>query len=222
MAAQAPLGPNSLLLQYQAYAQDKFHLYRNGLPGATLDISSIRRGMRDGNPVAIARWNQIIARTNTLPRPGNFQFTQGHRQRLGALAAARRIRFRGWRIPPIPRPSDDAQVAITNQLNNFRNLLRSTMRYIKCLGWGGEGVLTLWRYQPSTGQSYLVVLKQTANGNGTRSDTRPRLFTGAILRERTTHTVSANLEENVSLSFWTNRLISTRCCVEHHILCPGS
>lgn len=175
----------------QAYFQDKFHLYRNGRRGVKDTLRAIYARANAGDAAAIRRRNNINARLGTLPRPGNFQFRSRHRDRLGAIAFDKRKPFRD-KIPNAMRqPGADAQEAGKEQLNNFRNLLRTTFRYIKCLGAGTDGVLTLWRYQPSRGQTHHVVMKQSARGHRRRG-ARPTLDVERILREKDMTTVSTN------------------------------
>lgn len=178
----------------QAYCQDKFHLYRNGLPGAGDSLGTIHDRARNRNAAAVARWGNIQQRRNTIPRPGNFQLNMLDRARLRAIATASRTLFRGLVLQPVPRPPDDIQEAIRDQLNNFRELLRTSLRYVKCVGWGRDGVLTLWRYQPSRGQEFRVVMKQSAFGLGPRGRpvARTSLNTVSIVREKDIMTVSPN------------------------------
>lgn len=137
----------------QAYFQDKFHLYRNGLPGAGVTLGAIDEGNKNGDPASVARWADIVRRTATLPRQaGNYRFLLFHQTRLKNIAAARRVSYRGWKPEAIPRPDKATQEAAKDQLNNFRNLLRSTLFFDKCIGWGRDGILTLWRYKPSRGR----------------------------------------------------------------------
>lgn len=197
----------------QAYCQDKFHLYRNGLPGAGDGLRAIEEGNRNGNAAAVARWGNITARFLTIPRPGNFRFNLWHRARLRAIATARRTLFRGRVLQPIPRPEGDAQEAIREQLNNFRDLLRTSLRYVKCVGWGRDGVLTLWRYQPSRGQEFRVVMKQSARGGRPprRPADRPSLYTTMIIREKNIMTVSPSCNQSNPLSSYLGML--TKPCL---------
>lgn len=190
--AAAPGPANQRLNLVQAYCQDKFHLYRNGITGFSDSLRTIYDGHIAGIAAHTARWNNILARRNTIPRAGYFRFILWHRARLGAIAAANRIPYRGWEQPPIPRPDDETQEPIKEQLNNFRELLRSTLRFVKCVGWGRDGVLTLWRYRPSRGREHLVVLKQSAIGGRPpgRPGARPRLSVTMLMREKEIMTVS--------------------------------
>lgn len=211
---------NQALTEIQAYCQDKFHLYRNGLPGAGDTLGTILVGVRNGDPAAVARWARITARFATIPRPGNFRFILWHRARLRAMATARRTPFRGRELPPIPRPDENIQEAIGGQLNNFRDLLRSSFRYVKCVGWGRDGVLTLWRYQPSRGQEFRVVMKQSAYGarQRGRQRARPVLSTGMIMRERDIMTVSPNCSQNSPVSSHLD--ILTNACLSDAVSSP--
>lgn len=222
----AMAGANADLTLRQAYCQDKFHLYRNGLPGAGDSLRVIYDGRRH-NAAAAARWASINARYLTIPRPGNFQLNMLDRARLRETATASRTPFRGLVLQPFERPPGDIQEAIKDQLNNFRELLRASLRYVKCVGWGRDGVLTLWRYRPSRGQEYRVVMKQSAYGLGGRpvANVRPMLNTGSIMREKGIMTVSPNCNQVISLSSYLGMLtksVSARCYVEHPILYNGS
>lgn len=180
---------------YQAYCEDKFHLYRNGEAGAETGFRIILARAAAGDADAIARRNRILARALLLPRLGNLPFNLFHRFRLRAIAAGRRNPFRGLTLSPIKRPDADAREAGKEQLNNFRDLLRTTFRFVKCLGWGGNGVLTLWRYKPSSGQTHHVVMKQSGRGSRRRG-ARPILEIISIMREKNVMTVSNNFDPN--------------------------
>lgn len=221
----AALGPaNQHLTLIQAYCQDKFHLYRNGLPGSSDSFRTIHDGHVARNAAHTARWNNIQGRINTIPRAGYFRFILWHRVRLGAIAAANRIFYRGWDRPSIPRPDDEIQEPIREQLNNFRELLRSTLRFVKCVGWGRDGVVTLWRYRPSRGREHLVVLKQSASGGRPRGrpGVRPRLSVTRLMREKEIMTVSINFNANISLFVYVDTSMYIRCYVEHLTLSSAS
>ncbi|KAG6361235.1 hypothetical protein INS49_009459 [Diaporthe citri] len=49
--------------------------------------------------------------------------------------------------------------------------MRSCFRYVKCLGWGCDGIASLWRYSPGPGQEHLVVMKMSSKW--TRVDGQP-------------------------------------------------
>lgn len=224
--AAALAAANVQLTLRQAFCQDKFHLYRNGLSGADDDLGGIIEKAKVGDPAALARLANIVARYNTLPRPGYFRFTLWHRARLGAIAAARRVPFRERTLSPPPRPDADTQEEVKDQLNNFRGLLRSTLRYVKCLGWGRDGVITLWRYRPTRGQDHRVVLKQSARvvERGRRQEVRPILDTRNILHEKSVMTVSRNFSPKSSphICLGVDKPTPVRCCVEHPTPYSGS
>lgn len=225
MAAALAAANVQLTLQ-QAFCQDKFHLYRNGLSGANDDLRGILARASAGNPAAVARRANINARFNTIPRPGYFRFTLWHRARLGAIAAAKREPFRERTLSPPPRPDADTREEVKDQLNNFRALLRTTLRYVKCLGWGRDGVITLWRYRPTRGQDHRVVLKQSARvvQRGRRQEARPILDTRNILDEKIVMTVSRNLSPNSSpnICLGVDKSMPVRCYVEHPTPYSGS
>lgn len=195
----------------QAYFQDKFHRYRNGRRGVNDTLRLINTRADAGDAAAIRRRNNINARRGTLPRPGNFQFNFWQRDRIRAIAFNKRKPFRDETPNAMRNPGADAQEAGKEQLNNFRNLLRTTFRYIKCLGAGTDGVLTLWRYQPSRGQTHHVVMKQSARGHRLPG-ARPTLDVERILREKDMTTVSTipNLESYlfIHLGMLTNPRLS--------------
>lgn len=224
--AAAQAAANVQLTLQQAYCQDKFHLYRNGLPGAKDDLRGILAKARNGDAAAVARRANINARFNTLPRLGYFRFILYHRARLGAIAEARRVPFRERTLSPTPRPDADTQEEVKDQLNNFRGLLRTTLRYVKCLGWGRDGVITLWRYRPTRGQDHRVVMKQSARvvQLGRRQEARPVLDTRNILDEKSVMTVSGNFSPNSSphTCLGVDKSTPVRCCVEHPTLYSGS
>lgn len=182
----------------QAYFQDKFHLYRNGLPGAGVTLAAIDEGNKNGDPASVARWADIVRRTTTLPQAGNYRFSLFYQRRLRNIAAARRVSYRGWNPQPIPRPDEATQEAAKDQLNNFRNLLRTTLLFDKCIGWGRDGIITLWRYKPSRGrQDYRVVMKQSASGFQ-KEGFRPELNVEGIIHEKDMMTVGTDSTGNCS------------------------
>lgn len=224
--AAALAAANVQLTLRQAFCQDKFHFYRNGLSGADDDLGGIIEKAKVRDPAALARLANIVARYNTLPRPGYFRLTLWHRARLGAIAAARRVPFRERTLSPPPRPDADTREEVKDQLNNFRALLRTTLRYVKCLGWGRDGVITLWRYRPTRGQDHRVVLKQSARVGqlARRQEARPILDTRNILNEKSVMTVSRNFSPNRSphICLRVDKSMPVRCCVEHPTPYSGS
>lgn len=165
---------NAQLQRQQRFYQDKFHRYRNGLPRSDVDFGTIIAQINARDVAAAAHLAGLLALP--LPGLGNFQFTQGHRDRLRAIAARRRRPLQGLGPPPLRRLGRDSREAIKDQLNNVRALLGPTFRFVKCLGWGGGGVITLWRYKPPRGQEHGVVMKQPASvslgpGGGLTLDT---------------------------------------------------
>lgn len=201
---------NQDLILIQGYCQDKFRRYTNGLPGAGDSLEVIYES-RNRDAASAARWNNLLGRV-PIPRPANRQFSLWHRQRLRAIATDRRLPYRGWELPIFPRPDRESQGPIRGQLNNFRDLLRSTFRYVKCVGWGRDGVLTLWRYRPSRGQEFRVVMKQSALAGRPRGQPRARLGynTFNIMRERNIMTVSPNCKPSSSLSGFLG-MLTNRC-----------
>lgn len=189
MAAQTLAGAQDALELEQAYCQHKFHYYRNGLDGYHVSLQEIHAGAVAGNAHAIARWADIQNRwLHHLPRVGAiYGFTQAHSARLNAVAVPIRQPFQTWRgrPPALRRPGAKDQAEVKKNLNNFRNLLRSTFSYIKCLGWGGEGVVSLWRYRPSRGAEHRVVMKASV-----RRGRSPASATQDLIAERSMMTVS--------------------------------
>lgn len=162
MAANVQPQLNRLRLD-QAYFQWKFHRYRNGLTGDDVSLEEIASKAADGDAISIARRADIFSRLAHLPRNAIYDFTPAHQTRLRTRANINPILFRNFggaeTLANLQRPPTDAQDRVKENLNNFRNLLRLSFRYIKCLGWGGEGVVSLWRYRPDRNRDRLVVFK---------------------------------------------------------------
>jgi hypothetical protein len=176
------------LIWEQAYCQHKFHYFRNVLDGAEVSLPEIRRGANAGDADCIARLADITQRAmQNLPRQAAYGFTRANSARLKAVALPNRDPFRAWggKVPALDRPNADEQAKVKENLNNFRDLLRSTFRFVKCLGWGGEGVVTLWRYRPSPDRERRVVMKAPIQGAR-----NPALAALNINGERDTMTVS--------------------------------
>lgn len=152
-------------------------------------------GRTNGDPASIARYANITARIGNIPSQGNFNFTDANRGRLKALASASRVPYQGWNPPAIPRPDKDTQEAAKEQLNNFRTLLKSTLFFDKCIGWGRDGVLTLWNYKPSRGREHRVVMKQSASATR-ETGARPILSVEKILHEKDVMTASTDPKGN--------------------------
>lgn len=186
--AQALIDAQNNLLWEQAYSQQKFHYYRNGIPGYHISLRNILIRANAGDAYSVARRADINNRSvNHLPRQAAYGFTQAHSARLKAVAVPQRETFEslGGKAEAPVRPEADTQVDVKENLNNFRNLLRATFSYIKCLGWGGEGIVTLWRYRPSPDRARRVVMKASV-----RAARDPASAAQDINKERDMLTVS--------------------------------
>lgn len=154
-----------LLAETQAYCSHKFHYYRNGLAGHELTYDAIHDGFLDGDPVLTNRWNDIQARNAFPPPPlpalARFQFTVNHRERLRMVALGSRIALRRLRAPPRPPIDRQTRQAVTQEYTSIYPRMRASFRYFKFLGWGGEGITSLWRYSPGPGQNHMVVMKMS-------------------------------------------------------------
>lgn len=186
----------------QAYFQRKFHNYRNGLNGVEVSLQEILRRAQQGDPVSLTRRANILQRLrDDLPRQNAiYGFTQANSTRLRARAVPRRNLLRNLgevvSLANFQRPPTGAQARVKDNLNTFRDLLRSSFRYIKCLGWGGEGMVSLWRYQPDRNRDRLVVFKAVI-----QQGDNPATAALNIDRERDMMTVSVIEPKNISTQY---------------------
>lgn len=167
-AVMAAIGQQArVLAEEQAYCSHKFHYYRNGLPGHELSHDAIQDGFLNGDPVLTNRWNDIQARNPlAVPPPlalARFQFTVNHRERLRTVALGSRIALRRYGAPQRPPIDRQARQAVTQEYTSIYPRMRASFRYFKCLGWGGEGITSLWRYSPGPGQNHMVVMKMATS-----------------------------------------------------------
>jgi hypothetical protein len=153
----------------QGYYSHRFHRYRNGLPGHYMSWADIQHFARNGEPIMIARCDDIMNRVAVLAPPGpqpprpTFRFRTRDRARLRALAHRKRQPLRT--LPPPakgPRLSPEVKTLVRQEYTRRYARMRSCFRYIKCLGWGGEGVVSLWKYSPGPRQEHMVVMKMTS------------------------------------------------------------
>jgi hypothetical protein len=168
-AANTVAAWSTYLEEQQGFCSHKFHWYRNGLPDHHLKEWEIRDGWLRGDPALTYRWNDILARTQALappapfPVPGEYQFTAAERDRLRGFAIPGRVPFRTLRPPPPGAPLvREARKAVTQEYTSAYSVMRSCFRYFKCLGWGSEGVASLWKYSPGPGQEHMVVMKMSS------------------------------------------------------------
>ncbi|KAG8163387.1 hypothetical protein KVR01_006684 [Diaporthe batatas] len=156
-----------LLSESQAYSAQKFHYYRNGIPGYELTYWDIQNGFLNGDPVLTQRWNDIQARNGLNPPPvpalARFQFTANHRDRLRTIAVNNRLPLRAMVAPPNAPIDRRARQTVAQEYTTLYPRMRATFRYFKCLGWGGEGITSLWRYSPGPGQNHMVVMKMSTS-----------------------------------------------------------
>lgn len=158
--------------EQQAYCQQKFHYYRNNLAGYHASLQEIEEGAAAGDAVFAQRWADLNQREAALPGmmpggvappPGAFQFTDNSRDQLKMVAVAGRSPLR---TVPIKMGTQEVQRelrdAVQEGYSNAYRAMRATFRYIKCLGWGGDGIASLWRYSPGPGQEHSVVMKMSA------------------------------------------------------------
>lgn len=183
------------LQRHQSYLLHRFHWYRNGIAGHNLSIHDIYNGFVAGDPLLTHRWNDIMAREAALPPQGPFVpaaiFTPFHRNRLRNLAMANVGPLRTLR-PQMGDPVDrTTRRAVTQEYTRAYSLMRSSFRYFKCLGWGGDGIASLWRYSPGPGQEHMVVMKMSNIASGTGP--RPTVSSTYIDQERKVITVSNDL-----------------------------
>lgn len=186
----------------QGYASHKFHYYRNGLDGYEASLRQIQDGAANGDPEFTQRWADITLRTASLPGlpaavappPGAFDFTDNSRDRLKNVAVPGRFHLRSVTVKIRtadfkPKSSD----AIQDGYTNAYRAMRATFRYVKCLGWGGEGIASLWKYSPGPGQEHSVVMKMSTQLDDDAAPTgrRAELETQYIQEERDIITVGA-------------------------------
>lgn len=200
MAANNPLTAWSLKLSRdQGYLSHRFHWYRNGIAGHNLSIHDIYDGYVAGDPLLTHRWNDILAREAALPLApqghfppaASFLFSANHRDRLRNRAMANQGPLRtlqSQRGDPVDRTT---RRAVKQEYTRAYRLMRSCFRYFKCLGWGGDGIASLWRYSPGPGQEHMVVMKMSNIASGTGRE--PRVRSTYIDRERKVISVSNDL-----------------------------
>lgn len=194
-----------LVADHQGYCQHKFHYYRNGLPRHDATEQEIADGANAGDAENTRRWADIIARTAALPglpvpgfpgmaipAAGNFQFTNNHRDRLKGVAVANRTRFNtAQTVLGTTVMGREAREAVQEEYTSAYKLMRSSFRYVKCLGWGGDGIVSQWRYSPGPGQEHSVVMKMSNQSElGGPTGRTPRVVTQFLDQERDTITVS--------------------------------
>lgn len=181
----------------QGYFQHRFHYYRNGLPNYQTSLGDIRAGT---TPELMQRWADINQRIASLPgQPGaanppagNFNFTTNHRDRLRNLAVPNRQPLRT--VQPQIGTTDvtrEMRQVVEDEYTKAHRLMRASFRYIKCLGWGGDGIVSLWKFSPEPAQEHMVVMKMSAQWEHvTRNGRRARIVTIYIDTERDVITVS--------------------------------
>lgn len=184
----------------QGYFQHRFHYYRNGLAGYQASRREIRDGNGAGHPVFVQREADINQRTASLPgQPGaanppagNFNFTVNHRNRLRNIALPNRNPLRTVQIQiGTIEVARKVRKAIQDEYTKAYRLMRASFRYIKCLGWGGDGIVSLWKYSPEPAQEHMVVMKMSTQWeSATPTGRRVRLVTRYIDTEREVITVS--------------------------------
>lgn len=148
---------NSLLVfrRDQLYFQQKFSMYRNGDVNHLRSLGHIRALRRAGQP---AHWDRMVARR--VPR-ANYQgiFTDGERLNLQHAANVQAADFDD---PRAMRPlSRDDRANARREVSRAGQMMNDNMfRFIKYLGHGGMGLVTLWEYrQPGRRQVRRLVLK---------------------------------------------------------------
>lgn len=188
------------LMEQQGYCRHKFHYFRNGIPGYAATFREIADGAQLGMGIYLQRWADIAQRTASLPgMPGavlppaaSFNFTAANRDRLRNVAVPVRSAFRDLQAPlgTVPLGPEPRQ-AVKKEYTNAYRLMRSSFRFIKCLGWGGDGIVSLWRYSPGPGQEHSVVMKMSTQWEFVPPNSRkPRVTTEHIDEERDVITVS--------------------------------
>lgn len=192
-AAPVPADPQAQLRMYllalqreQLYCQQKFSLYRNGNQDYLRSIGYIRALRRAGQP---AQWDRMVARM--APR-ANYQgiFRDADRVNLQLIANGQVADFSGLRILR-PLSPDDRQNARREVSRAGRMMNDNTFRFIKYLGHGGMGLVTLWEYrQPGRRQVRRLVMKiSTDSRPGSQPGAPPVAVTDDIQKEKTFMTV---------------------------------
>lgn len=186
----------------QGWSSHNFHYYRNGLDGYDDTLKQIKDGAAKGDPGFTQRLADIALRTASLPGlpavvappPGAFQFTDNSRDRLKNVAMPGRYHLRSVKVK-----MDNAEFgpedrdAIQDGYTNAYGAMRATFRYVKCLGWGGEGIASLWKYSPGPGQEHSVVMKMSTqlDDDAATTNGRAELDPQYIKQERDMITVGA-------------------------------
>ncbi|KUI57802.1 hypothetical protein VP1G_05087 [Cytospora mali] len=173
-AASAPAAPGSpegrairlvnairRLVATQKYSQLKFSFYRNGNWDYTLSWQYIQ-GLRDSG------MSDLYDRVMVKPIPkGNYRgiFRDAERVILQDIADDN-VEYLG-RPRPRPRPQagmraamgDAAISAARRQVRLAGRKMSKAFRFIKFLGNGGQGMVTLWEYRSLRGPVHRLVLK---------------------------------------------------------------
>lgn len=184
----------------QGYFQHRFHYYRNGLP----NYQDSRDHIIEQSNLLVQEYQQRLADINQRiaslpgqpgaanPPAGNFNFTTNHRDRLRNLAVPNREPLRT--VQPQIGTTDvtrEMRQVVEDEYTKAYRLMRASFRYIKCLGWGGDGIVSLWKYSPEPAQGHMVVMKMSAQWEHvTRNGRRARMVTRYIDTERDVITVS--------------------------------
>lgn len=179
------------LLNTQAWLQQKFHYYRNGLPGRHDTHEDLTDRAAAGDQAAAQRLADVASRrANHLPRAANYAFTDADRDRLYGIS----FLTRGWlnaASPPDRRQpiAPEARQVVRVGFRRAGGLLTSSFRYVKNLGYDENGILSLWRYQ-APGRDHHLVMKmstdwQPSPRRGARGRLAPLVMSvGDIQKER--------------------------------------
>lgn len=173
----------------RVYTLEKFSLCRNGTVNYSLSLAGIM-GLR--NMGRQEHYNRLWARQ--APRPNYIfskgRFTDEERVRLQGITDQGKTYF-GNPSPPLllsPAVMRDAR----REARRAGRSVNNAFRFVKHLGQGGQGMVSLWEYRPCRGQTHLFVLKvptSTTTGNGPDAPEVPD--TEAIRKESVTTNVGS-------------------------------
>ncbi|KAI3392688.1 hypothetical protein diail_5288 [Diaporthe ilicicola] len=155
------------LLQTQAWLQDKYHYYRNGTSAYQDFYDDLVVAANQGHQGAAQRVADVAnRRANQLPRLANYVFNDWDRGRLYGVAWRKRSWFQagqpiGMREAPLEH---EAREVVRAEFRRAAQLMTSSFRYIKNLGYGPNGIMSLWRYQaPGAQDSHHFVMKMSTS-----------------------------------------------------------
>lgn len=184
-AAQLRRTIGAVVMQ-QRYTQHKFSLYRNGDTNFRRSLGNLRE-LRQAGQADL--WDRMRARQ--IPR-GSYRgiFRDADRVALQDIADQRQLYFGvALRRPPrISRPSMDTA---RGEVRRAGQIMNNTFRFIRYLGHGGQGMVSLWEYRPGPRQVHRFVLKvSTATKPGPEPNDPEVADTDGVEKEKDFMTVS--------------------------------